>query len=321
MKRRLRSSAVGLAGSLLLVLAGCFSSPPPGYQGYVEGEYVQVASSQAGRLDHLMAQKGQSVEMGAPLFALESEWESAACRQAREEVTAAQARLQDLRSGKRLPELEVIRAQQVQAETEARRAAADQARDEAQFQAGGIAQAQLERSRAAAESSAARVRELAGQLAVAEMPGRDEQLKALTAQVAAAQAALEQAEWRLKQKTLSAPVAGRVSDTLYSEGEWVPAGRPVVRLLPPDHVKVRFFVPEPDLSRIAPGQAVLLRIDGRDADIPARVTFIATEAEFTPPIIYSNETRSKLVFMIEAQPLAPTGLHPGQPVQVCWPGR
>jgi HlyD family secretion protein len=109
-----------------------------------------------------------------------------------------------------------------------------------------------------------------------------------------------------------------VHDTLYREGEWVAAGSPVVRLLPPGNVKVRFFVPQTEVGAIAPGRAASVHCDGCTADVPVTVTFVSTEAEFTPPIIYSNETRAKLVFMVEARP-APADaakLRPGQPVSV-----
>ena len=300
-----------------LALTGCTHPQTEAFQGYVEGEFVHVATSESGRLMSLAVAKGVTVEVGAPLFALEAELELAMRRQAQEQLAAAEAQLQDIQSGRRPQDVEVVRAQLEQATAEATKSKADLIRDEAQFEAGGIALAQLERSRAAADASAARVRELAGHLEVANLPAREDQIAAQTAQVAAARAAVEQAEWRLNQKTIAAPVAGLVFDSLYREGEWVPAGRPVVRLLPPGNVKVRFFVPETKLGRLALGQTVALRCDGCAADIPATVAYISTEAEYTPPVIYSNETRAKLVFMAEAKPAADAeSLHPGQPVQV-----
>jgi HlyD family secretion protein len=143
-------------------------------------------------------------------------------------------------------------------------------------------------------------------------------LRAQSAQVAAARAALEQAQWKLDQKSIAATREGRVHDTLYREGEWVAAGNPVVRLLPPGNVKVRFFVPEALVGAISAGRAASVRCDGCAADVPVTVTYVANDAEFTPPVIYSNETRAKLVFMVEARP-APADaskLRPGQPVSV-----
>ena len=304
------------AGCLAVLLAGCFREKDPGFQGYVEGDFVNVATSEPGQLDQLQVVKGGQVAAGAPLFVLESAQEAAALRQAQGQLVAAQALLQDLQSGKRPPELEVVKAQLEQARAEAARAATELERDSAQFATGGIAQTQLDRARAAAEASAARVSELEHQLEVANLPAREDQVRAQEAQVAAARAAVDQMQWRLEQKAVTAPVAGLVFDTLYTQGEWVPAGRPVVRLLPPDAVKIRFYVPETALGKLSLGQALSIRCDGCAADIPATISYISTEAEYTPPVIYSNETRSKLVFLIEAKPGDGANLHPGQPVEV-----
>jgi len=299
-------------------MAGCSGKQAPGYQGYAEGEFVHVASSVGGRLDRLLVTKGQRVSAGAPLFALESENEAAAYRQAREQLSAAEAQFKDLRTGKRPQELDVIRAQLAQAVAEEKKSAADRDRDEALYKAEVIPRARLDETRARAVSDAARVRELRSQLDVASLSARGEQIKAQSANVAAARAALEQAEWKLNQKTVAAPGTGLVFDVLYRVGEWVQAGSPVVRLLPPENIKVRFFVPETVVGALSVGKDVVLRCDGCPAEIPAKVTYISTESEYTPPIIYSNETRSKLVFMIEARPSASVApdLHPGQPVEV-----
>ena len=314
MKAIRTGGGMGIVAALLL--AGCARENSGTFQGYAEGEYVDVASAEAGRLDRLGVEKGKTVEAGAPLFALEAEREAAALRQAREQQVAAEALLADLQTGKRPPELAVIRAQLDQARAEARRAETERVRDDAQLRTGGIAQAQLDRSQAAAETSAAKVRELERQLDVAGLPAREDQIAAQQAQAAAARAAVEQAEWRLGQKTVAAPVAGRVIDTLYEAGEWVAAGRPVVRLLPPDGTKIRFYVPEAKRSGVALGQAVAVRCDGLAEEIAADITFLAEEAEYTPPVIYSNETRAKLVYRVEARPRGAAGLHPGQPVEV-----
>ena len=128
----------------------------------------------------------------------------------------------------------------------------------------------------------------------------------------------KQADWRVGQKTQSTPAAGDVTDVQYREGEFVPAGSPVVSLLPPANIKARFFVPEAKLGMVRLGAAVTIRCDGCGDPIPAKITFIARESEYTAPIIYSKENRASLVFMIEAKP-APadaTKLHPGQPLEL-----
>ncbi len=311
-------SGTNIGALLLLALGGCAGSAPESYQGYVEGEFVHLASSQSGRLDHLDVQRGQQVAPGSRLFALEATDELAIQRQAQQQLAAAEAQLADLQSGKRPPEVAVVSAQLMQAQAAAQRSGAQERRDQTQYQAGGISREQLDSSLAQAQSDAARVRELQSQLQVARLPGREQQLQSQTGQVEAARAALAQADWRVDQKTVTAPAAGLVYDTLFRPGEWVAAGSPVVRLLPPQNVKIRFFVPESQLGKLALGGRISLHGDGLASDLPATITYVSAEAEFTPPVIYSDQTRSKLVFMIEAHP-APADasrLHPGQPVSV-----
>ena len=299
-------------------LAGCSHHDDNTYQGYIEGEFVYLGSSQSGKLAQLPVARGQTVEAGAPVFALESVDEAAALQQAQQQLAVARAQLADIQTGKRPPEVNVIKAQLAQAVANARKAALQLTRDEAQFRVGGIAKAQLDDSQANADATAAQVRELTHQVDVARLPGRSQQIGAQSAQIEAAQAAVAQAQWKLDQTRVSAPARGLVYDTLYRVGEWVQAGNPVVQLLPPQNVKVRFFVPETIVGALAPGRALAIHCDGCAADVPAKITYIANKAEYTPPVIYSNENRAKLVFMVEAHPSAADAarLHPGQPVAV-----
>lgn len=301
----------------LLALFGCGNNDQAFYQGYVEGDYVYVASSEPGRLDTLAVRRGQQVDADQPLYTLDATREAAARDQARAELSSARAQLEDIATGKRPPEVDVSLAQLAQAQAASRRSAAQLARDNAQFRIGGIARSQLDDSREQAQSDAARVRELQAQVEVNRLPGRDEARRAQASQVEAADAALAQAEWTLAQKQLAAPSAGRVFDTMYRVGEWVPAGSPVVSLLPPGNIKVRFFVPETVVGSLKIGQEALLRCDSCGDPIPVRIDYVSDQAEYTPPVIYSRESRSKLVYMVEARPAPDVAarLHPGQPVE------
>jgi HlyD family secretion protein len=309
--------AFALAAAAMLA-AACSRAPDNAYQGYVEGDFVYMASSQPGQLVDLAVRRGETVGAGALLFTLDSQSEADAVKQAEHQLQAAESQRNDLLTGKRAPEVAVTEAQLQVARADARRLQEQLDRDEAQYRAGGIARGQLDDSRANAAAAQARVRELEAQVQVARLPGRESQVRAQSAQVEAARAALAQAQWKLAQKQVRAVSAGLVYDTMYRTGEWVPAGNPVVRMLPPANVKVRFFVPEPVVGSLAVGRNVALHCDGCAADIVAPITFVSAEAEFTPPIIYSNETRAKLVFMVEArpQPSDAAKLHPGQPVRV-----
>jgi HlyD family secretion protein len=323
MSRPPASIARVVVTSIILVTAqsACSKRNPPSLQGYVEGEFVYVAPSQAGRLQKLAVARGQRVEADAPLFSLEAVDETAARLQAQRQLDSSRAQLADLGKGKRVPELDVIRAQLAQAQASARSSAAAIARDEAQYQAGGLSQAERDASRALADANIARVQELHHQLEVAELPSRNEQIRSQSALVDAASAALAQAQWKLDQKSVSTSRSGLVFDTLYREGEWVAAGNPVIRLLPPENVKLRFFSPETTLGSFSVGQKVLVHCDGCRADIAATVDYVAAEAEYTPPLIFSEESRSKLVYLVEARPnrADAQALHPGQPVQVSLP--
>jgi HlyD family secretion protein len=308
----------GVVLVFLASLTACSERTPGAWQGYVEGEFVNVATSASGRLEELLVKRGDDVSAGARLYVLDAVDRAAAQRQAQEDLRQAEAKLADMRLGKRPQEQDVTRAQLAQAQADLSRSATQLARDEAQFRIGGISRAQLDDSRAAQAANAAHVQQLQSALSVDLLGSRSEQLNAQVAQVAAARAVVDQAAWRLGQTTATAALGGRVFDTLYRQGEWVASGAPVVRLLPPQNVKVRFFVAEPELGGLKVARAVAIHCDGCGADVPATISYISTEAEYTPPIIYSNETRSKLVFMVEARPRpedAPR-LHPGQPVSV-----
>lgn len=301
-----------------LALTGCGERADSGFQGYVEGEFVNVAAPLGGRLERLAVKRGDVVSAGAALYALDAVSEIAAERESQAQLASAQARLADFKLGRRPPEQAVTQAQIAQAEADLQRSTTQTARDEAQLRIGGIAQAQLDDSRATLATARARRDQLQAELAVARLPGRSDQIQAQAAAVEAARAVLAQAAWRREQKTVAATQAGQVTDTLFRLGEWVPAGGAVVRMLPPQNVKVRFFVPEAVVGSLAVGRAVAIRCDGCGAEIAATLAYVAPQAEFTPPVIYSNETRAKLVFMVEARP-APddaSRLHPGQPVGV-----
>lgn len=233
-------------------------------------------------------------------------------------VRISQARLADLQTGKRSPEIDVTRAQLMQTLAEKKKSIDILKSYESQYAAGGVSLTDLIAARAAVETNTALVRQVESELVVAALPARDEQLKAQAEQVAADRAALEQATWKLQQKEIVSPRDGLVFDTLYREGEWVAAGNPVVQVLPPENLEVRFFVPEPLVGKLKLEQGVSVHCDGCASEFPATVTFISTQCEFTPPVIYSNENHSKLVFLVIAKPPVDkaTALHPGQPLEV-----
>jgi HlyD family secretion protein len=298
------------------LLAGCNDEPNNAWQGYIEGEYVLLASPYAGQLEKLHVRRGDRTEAGKPVFALEQASERAARLEAEERLKAAQARLGNLKVPKRPPEIEALRAQVNQARAARELAALQLEQAERLFKDNFVAQTRLDEARATHEREIARVREAEAQLKTALQPlGRDAERDAAESEVDAAKASLAQAAWRLDQKSVAAPVTGLVHDTFFVEGEWVPAGRPVVALLPPDNVKVRFYVPETALASMQLQKALEIRCDGCPAPIEARVSYVSNQAEYTPPVLFSKESRAKLMFLVEAR-VQGASLRPGQPVDV-----
>ena len=307
--------ACGVAAALH---AGCGSKQDTGWSGYAEADYVYVAAPLAGTLASLNVEAGQQVVRGAPLFALESESEQAARQEASARLSAARSQADNTDKGKREVEVSVNQAQLAQARAQAELAQHDLARKRKLVSKGFISRAQLDEAQATVQQAQARVAELASVVQVARLPARADERAAADAQVEAARQVLRQSEWRQQQKQQAAPEAGQVADTFFRPGEFVAAGQPVVALLPPANIKARFFIPEAEFATVALGRAVSMECDGCGAPIPGRITHLATRPEYTPPIIYSNSQRSKLVFMAEAKP-SPTDaarLRPGQPLSV-----
>jgi len=321
-----RASACGLArfaaaaGVILMsaLLGACTPKAPEGWSGYAEGEYVYVASALPGTLTHLNVQRGQRVEAGVPLFTLEATSEQAAKAEAVARVVSARAQAANTGKGRRSDEVAVVQAQLAQAKTQAQLAASELVRQQGLVAQGFVSASRLDEARTAAAQAEARVGELTAALRVAKLPARSDEQAAAAAQVQAAEQALAQSAWREDQKLRRAPVGAKVAETYFREGEWVNAGQPVVSLLPDGAVKARFFVPQAEIATLAPGQNVQVRCDGCGAAIAARISFIATQAEYTPPVIYSNSQRAKLVFMAEAEPSPADAarLRPGQPLDV-----
>jgi HlyD family secretion protein len=302
------------------LLGGCGARDSSAWQGYAEGEFVLVAAPSAGLLEKRFVERGAQVEAGAPLFALEQENEKAARLEAQQRVGNSQAKLANLETGRRSQEIEAIRAQLRQAEAARTLSAEQLAQQERLYATKFVSKAAFDAVRTAHQRDVAQVAEVTAQLANARQSiGREQEIAAAQADVQAQRAVLAQSDWRLAQRAVQAPARALVQDTFYSEGEWVAAGSPVVSLLPPTALKLRFFVPETALARVAAGTSVQVACDGCGAAIKARITFVSRQAEYTPPVIYSREQRSHLVYMVEARPQAAADaarLHPGQPVDV-----
>jgi len=294
----------------LALLAGCQKQEEDVWQGYVEGEYVLLASPYAGQLQKLFVRRGDQVEAGKPVFVLEQESERQARAEADERVKSAQARLENLQVPLREPQIQALRESLNQAKAAKELARVNLVREEDLMKKGYTTKPRLDEARSTYVQNSARVKEAEEQLKNAQMPlGRQGELEAAQAEMAAAKAALAQADWKLEQKSVAAPVSGLVQDTFFVIGEWVGAGKPVASLLPPGNVKARFYVPETMLSSMTIGRPIEIRCDGCQP-IDAKVSYVSSQAEYTPPVLYSKESRSKLLFLVEAR-LPNSPLRPG----------
>ena len=312
----LRATAVAV-----LSMLGVGNPPATLAYGYVDADYARVAPREGGTLRELRTARGDRVTGGKVLFVVDPDNETAARDQSEARLVQAEAQLEDLRKGRRTPEIAAIEAQRAQAQANMRLSDAQFDRYSRLAINEVVSKDRLDQARSAMERDRSRVAELGAQLEVARLAARSDEIRAAEAAVEMARAELRQSEWRLSQRMPAAPADALVADTMFTPGEFVPAGSPVVSLIPRGALKLRVFVPETALARLKMGDELPVRCDGCAAGLTARVSFIAPQAEYAPPVIYSRETRSKLVFMVEARPPADVELHPGEPVEVALPAR
>ena len=279
---------------------------------------VYVSSPLSGRLDTLAVAKGTFVRRGSPLFTLERESELATQQQASAQLAESRARLADAAKGARSSELSSYQARLDQARAVAELSTLDLARQEALFRTKAISASDYDKARLTALANARAVDQAASDLETARLGARSDAVAAAAAQVKADEASKARADWNVSQKAQKAPVDALVYDTLYRQGELVPAGLPIVALLPPENLKVRFYVSEEDYGKLKVGATLRVRLSGHEGGLKARVSYLSPQPEYTPPILFNRDNRSKLVFLAEAlfEPSVAKDLHPGQPVDV-----
>jgi HlyD family secretion protein len=284
----------------------------------MEADLVLVGSEQGGRVETLSVQEGDSVDKGAAIFALESTEQEAEVAAARTRVTEAEARLADAKQQMQRPgEIEVLNASLAQAKAMLQMSTLTLDRNQKLFDKHWIAQAQLDDAIAQHDRNLAAVAEAERRIEAAKLPNRSDLIDAAAASVETSRHSLEQAEKALSKRKVFAPAAGTVEEVYFRPGEVVKEGQAVIALLPPGNLKVRFFVTEPVRASLHPGQTIKITCDGCRGELTATISFIAREAEFTPPVIFSQEQRQKLVFLVEARPSADAArLTAGQPVTV-----
>jgi HlyD family secretion protein len=314
---------------LLVIAAAAFAGwwfylrPRPGsaveWQGYAEADFVKVGPTQAGLVTAVHVARGDKIAKDAPLFEQDDANDRAAIDQIAGQLAQAKEQLANLQTGGKPTEIQQAEANLADAEAARDKTQADLARNQSLLKSGAASAQLVDQEQADLRSGNAKVRGLEAMLAQLRAPmGREGEIKAQQAAVEAAEGALAMARWRMDQRHVVAPVGGVVADVLAQPGESLAAGAPVVSILPPENIFLRFFVPEPALSGLHKGDEVAILCDGCPPNLTATVSFIAPQAEFTPPVIYSESTRGKFVFQAEARPKPEQALalNPGQPVTV-----
>lgn len=320
-----------LFAALLLTLAGSASAfwyftrgqtLPAAFQGYVEGNLLQVGPEESGRVERLLVRAGDQVNEGQLLFSLEASVQSAQVDEARARLKQASAQLENLRAaGQRPEQVAVLQSARERAQAALDFSRAELERQRTLYERGYTAKAKLDQAESAYERDKAALQEAQHQISAAQLAGRTDEIAAGEAAMRAAEAALQQAETRLAKRQVFSPAKARVQDVFYRAGEVVNVGQPVLALLPPGNLKIRFYVPEPSLATLPLGSIVTIRCDSCAPDLRARISFISSETEFTPPVIFSEQERAKLVFRAEAIPLKESALPIGLPVTVAPDGK
>ena len=303
------------------ILPAC-AAPSNAAVGYIEGEYVNIAPIEVARVATAYVRRGDKLKAGDGIATLETTDAEIAVHNVEAALGQAQAELANILYGRRPEEIAAIDASLKAAQVQQDDAQRTLNRRKDLNSRGFASQADLDSAQTAYDVAASRVTELSANLAVARLPARDEEILSTRSKVEQAKSALDNARWRLDQRQLGAPSAGYVSDIIRRVGDVAGPSAPVVSFLPENAVKVKVYVPETALSSLALGQELNLRCDSCQKGLSAAITYIAREPEFTPPVIYSLESRQTLVYLIEARAAndKPLRLQPGQIVDVDLPG-
>lgn len=283
--------------------------------GYLEADYIYLAPAMTGRIGSLPVRTGDPIAQGAVVFRLEDARAVAALAGAQADVAAARARLDNLNRPARAEEIAAIRARLETALAERELAGTDEARTQKLRARGVMSEAALDASSARLKAAQAQVDQLQANLETAGLPvGRAGEIAAAEAELHGAQARVRAARADLADTALMAPATGHVEDVYFSAGELVSAGAPVVQILPDNALKLVFFVPEALRPEVDVGDRVAVSCDDCPPGIFANVTHLASEPQYTPPVIYSRTQRQRLSYRVEARIEDARGLAPGQPI-------
>ncbi len=319
MKGRPLVIALAIASILVVAWIGAerwMRSGDVSFQGYVEGEFVYVAPEIGGQIVKLFVDEGKRVKAGDSLYSVDSSILDAQRRQAAADLGQAEAKLADLLAAQRRPEeVAVTEAQKARAKAQLDLSRTELDRQKTLHQKGYASQAVLDQAEAAFERDKAALAEVERQISAYELSSRSNEIEAARAATESAKAALGQIDVRIGKLALRAPADSFVHDVYFRPGEVVNAGQPVLALLPPENRILRFYVSETKIATLKQGDEVSVSCDSCPTGLTARISFISQSVEFTPPVIFSEKERAKLVFRVEAKPFS-AALPVGLPVTV-----
>jgi HlyD family secretion protein len=301
------------------LLAPCAPSAPLA-AGYVEGEYVLIAPIETARVEKIDVERGDRIKAGDVLAEMDKRDAEIAVAQAKANLAQAESQLANLQEGKRPEEIAAIEASLNSAKAQAEEADRVLKRQADLLGRGIAAQASFDDAQTSVRMAKAKVAELEANLAVAKLPARENEIKAARAAKAQAEASLDNADWRLDNRVLSSSKDGRVFDIIRRPGELAGPQAPILSVLPDGAVKLKVYVGERVVSQFKTGMKLDVHCDGCPQGMKATVSYVASDPEFTPPVIYSLENRQKLVYLVEARPdQNASALKPGQIVDVSLP--
>jgi HlyD family secretion protein len=314
--------------SIIMMALACAASLPAcnwadnQLHGYIEGQLTFMSSPNDGKLEQLPVHRGQQVKKDDFLFSLEPLPESAELKSATAIINQANANLKDLLYGKRPTEIEAIQSQIKEVKAKITFLSKDHERYKLLLEKSAVDRQKYDQTTQDLAISIANLKELQANLDTAKLPARVDAIKAAEATLSSTQALFDKANWELSEKSVNAPDDAAVFDTYYKVGERVPANRPVLSLLRARDIIAVFFIPEPQLANIHLDQKITLSCDNCKTTYQASIRFISPIAEYTPPVIYSNSARSKLVYRVEANIPSENShkLHPGQPIDILLEG-
>ncbi len=298
------------------IVAGWFAFCPPEPNltaGYVEGEYLKLAPVELSEIAEVAVEEGELVHKGQLIATLVTSDANMKLAEAKAQLQQTLSSLNDLKLGKRPEEIKVLKATLRSAQAQAKQAQSTYERYQGLLERKVISQAQFDEAETGLLVTKARINELQAQLSVAKLPAREDQIAAAESLYEMAKAKVDLAEWLLEKRKIYAPEDAKVSDIFLRTGEMAGPTAPIASLLPVSSVKLHFFVPEKQYAELRIGTKFSARCAGCTTLQALQITHIAEGPEFTPPVIYSLETRDKLVYEIQAKPTTSHApLRPGQ---------